>query len=309
MELTGIRHCPKFDDITRRIFRFGRKIDLNKLETALISLSKARRGSVALSERLFLEAVNETGIGDILEIGSNIGEHSRMFLERSNARLHCFEPNPRLFNTVVDLIDSGRIRFNPYGLSNESGLATFQIIEEMEGHESGSTHGMSSFEDVASGYNQHQHPVNVSMITAAKARAETYLDEARLNEARLALWIDVEGHAPAVLEGFGDKLSQADVVMCEVESIPDYTGTPTADVVIDMLEAAGMEIVYRDFQYYGRFNIVAMSPRAIERPRTGLADEVEVFIQHVRRAAKKEKREPKKERQQERQQQERQQEG
>lgn len=287
MQTGETRHCPKFDEITRRIFRLGEEVDLNRLENALISLSKARRGSVALAERLFLEVVNGTGTGDLLEIGSNIGEHSRMFLEQSNARLHCFEPNPRLFHCFADLIASGKIVFNPYGLSNEAGLATFQVIDRLEGHEPGSTHGMSSFEDVASGYTQLQGAVSVSTITAAKARADSYMDEANLNTARLALWIDVEGHAPSVLDGFGAKLSQADVVICEVESSPDYTGKPTADEVIAMLESAGLEIVYRDFQYYGRFNIVAMSPQVVARPRTSLMDEIDVFIKHVGRQAAK----------------------
>lgn len=285
MSSTAIRNCPGFDEITRRIFGLGGEVDLNRLENALISLPKARRGSVALAERLFIDGVNGSAVTDLLEIGSNTGVHSRMFLEKTGARLHCFEPNPRLFHHFADLIPSGKVTFNPYGLSNEPGLATFQVIDKLEGYEPEATEGMSSFEDVATGYAQLRGPVGVSRITAARARAESYLEAANLASARLALWIDVEGHAPAVLEGFGSRLSQADVVMAEVESTADYTGKPTADDVIRMLEAAGLEIVYRDFQYFGRYNIVAMSPQALARPRSPLMDEIDVFIKHVAKEA------------------------
>lgn len=287
MRSTETRHCPKFDRITRRIFGLADDLDLNRLENALISLPKARRGSVALAERLFLDAVDGIRIRHLLEIGSNVGSHSRRFLAETNARLHCFEPNPRLFHCFSDLIASGRVDFNPYGLSNEAGLATFQVIDRLEGLEPGATHGMSSFEDVASSYAELQGDISVSRITAAKARADSYLEAANLNAARLALWVDVEGHAPSVLEGFGIKLRQADVVICEVESSPNYTGRPTADDVIEILESAGLELVYRDFQYHGRFNVVAMSPQALARPRSSVMDEIDVFIGHVGRHSAK----------------------
>lgn len=281
------RHCPKFDRVTRRIFRLDDHRNLDRLEDTLVSLPKARRGSVGLAERLFLDGVTGTPVDELFEIGANIGRHSRKFLAETAAQVHSFEPNPRLFHNFTDLIASGRLIFNPYGLSNEAGLAGFQLIDELQGHAPGATHGMSSFEDVASGYAKLQGTIGVSWITAAKARGDSYIEAADLSAARLALWIDVEGHAPSVLEGFGTNLAQADVVICEVETVPDYTGKPTADDVIDTLESAGLEIVYRDFQYYGRFNLVAMSSRALARPKTPFMDEIEVFINHVARHAAK----------------------
>ena len=283
MQSLESRPCPKFDMATRRIFGLDQDLDLDRLEDALIALPKARRGSVALGEKLFMDGVTGTPVNELLEIGANIGRHSRAFLAGTSARVHSFEPNPRLFHHFTDLIAAGRLIFNPFGLSSHAGLAGFQLIDELQGHAPGATHGMSSFEDVAAGYARRQGAIGVSRITAAKARGDSYIEAADLSAARLALWIDVEGHAPSVLEGFGTRLSQADVVICEVETVPDYTGKPTADDVIDILESAGLEIVYRDFQYHGRFNLVAISSCALARPRTPVMDEIDVFGKQVAR--------------------------
>lgn len=251
------RRSPRFDAVTRSLIGLSGTVDLSRLEFDTINTPKSRKGSCALLERQFLELIQKDSVDHVFDIGANNGRHTKLFLAQTGARVHSFEPNPAMFENFIEVVGAPRLSFNPFGLSNSTGLSRFEVIDKAG--DNTSTTGMSSFEPVSDGYRTLYGSVESHSQVVAHCAASQYLETCEIPATdRLALWIDVEGHAPAVIEGFGERLAQARVVLCEIESIPLYTGRVTVEPVIEALDRAGLTVIDRDFQYFGRFNLLAV---------------------------------------------------
>ena len=276
------RNCPKFDSLTRSFFDLDPDLELETWESKCVEFPRIRRGSVALSERVFFSHLRTLADPEVVEIGGNIGRHTKLFLQENIQRLHTFEPNIELFHNFSDLVGREDFVFNPFGLSSSNGIKQFNIVTSVEGLPAGTTHGMGSFENVGPKYEDIYGETRTRIITVAHFRADTYLQEVNVPKSSpLVVWLDVEGHALEVLRGFGDQLGRVESVIVELETDTRYISEPNADAIIELCAQYELAPVWRDIQYYGRFNVLfARKPldAIIGQSEFG---EVERFIKNV----------------------------
>lgn len=279
---------PLFDEMSRTVFDLPPDTVVASLEKRIVETPKMRRGGVAVGENTFKRAM-DAGVADhLFEIGANNGRHTRDFLDRFDAHIHSFEPNVALFPNFSDLSPNSRLSFNPFALSDCAGASRFTIVDSVGAGETLNKRvsGMSSLEDIESGYSTLYGTANTHVVVAATVTGEEYVKLRGLEGERTALWIDVEGHAPQVLAGFGQALDSVQIVHCEVETVADYTGRATADAVVGTLRRHGLEVMFRDYQYYGRFNILAVRPDTAAMSAVAGDLDLQAFRQQVAKTSR-----------------------
>jgi FkbM family methyltransferase len=126
--------------------------------------------------------------GEVLEIGANIGTTTVPLLTTLGAaRVHAFEPIPRNFELLrrnVELNDlSERVAAHQLAVSNRSGQLSMSLPDRFWGSSR------------VSEADERAHTASCTTVDQLLAAGE-------IDQRRLALvWIDVEGHELAVLEG------------------------------------------------------------------------------------------------------------
>lgn len=244
-----------FEQLTRQLIDFNTTIDV--LHDDMVSLPKARRGSVKHGERMFIDIFNRIGGCHIIEAGGNDGRHTRHFLASTDAIIHVFEPNVFASPGFEEIFSNEQLYFNAYGLSDTTTLLPLTLPRRILDLDLGRVSGVASVEDrhVASSPEIH---------VAAFARAETYFEtQPQIAEGPVGLWLDVEGHADLALSGFGDYLGErVDVALVEIEYDDLYARGANAGTVLRQLKDAGLEVFYRDFMNVGQCNVLAVSERA-----------------------------------------------
>jgi len=263
MKKSHVRKCIAFDNFTRDLFGLSKNVNLTDWEEKCISIPKVRRGSVTLSERLFYTLISDHCV---LEVGGNVGRHSKIFLDIDTHSVHTFEPNTELLSNFEALQQSKRFVLNPFALSNENGLATFNIVDEVDGIRKGATHGMGSLEEVEDSYKKIYGGATVRKKAVSTVKGSTYIEKIFGQELpQLALWIDVEGHCLQVLTGFGRYLENVNVAICELETDTRYISQPNADAIFELMAENGLVPIWRDMQYYGRFNVIFVKRNLAEQ--------------------------------------------
>lgn len=206
----------------------------------MIQSSRRRRASVRAVERLFFDlAASAT---HILEAGANDGTHTKQFLETCSGTIHAFEPNPNLHSSLSALPRGERLNLSTAALGNISGVARKLAIS-----------------DVSSGISTlHSHRLHLPdmVVLVPVIRADSYLND-YAHDGDIAAWIDVEGGADQVIEGFGDQLARVQVMLVEVETKDYYGRIPSLESVLTLLEAAGLQTIARDWMNDGQFNLLA----------------------------------------------------
>lgn len=266
------RACPKFDSATRDIYNLNKTSNISIIEYDQITLPKSRRGSTRISERLFFNFIRSYAIDNILEIGSMDGRHTIRFLNETDAHIHTFEPNISSIPYFSEMVKEPRLNLNMYGLSDKNGISSFNIVTEHDNIKMPTVNGMSSFEDIVEVNSES------TRICATHCKGSDYLLTSGISKQTNGLWIDVEGHSVSVLAGFGDLLNDISIVVCEVEIQNRYSSGATADRVISILEKAGHKIIYRDFQYFGIFNVVSINKEKYDNELRNILAPAENYI-------------------------------
>jgi len=265
-----------FDRATRSIYSLGDDVDIGFLEYEMVSRSRVRRPSSKISERIFFKYVIDQKDAIVLEVGGNDGRHTRRFLAETESTIHTFEPNVYAIKHFYNIVDEERLCLNMYGLSSEQNLLAFNILTEFQGKSLDSVNGCSSFDKLR---NADYRTVGACCTTGAR-----YLETAGIAGNPFCLWVDTEGHATQVLSGFGDTLRYAKIIICELENTDLYNSGANADDIIQILYAAGHEIVFRDFQNYGACHIVSIS-KMVPINREILMEPAHKFITDISKLA------------------------
>lgn len=269
-----------FDQVTRAIYTLDDNVDIGFLEYEMVSRSRVRRPSSKISERIFFKYVIDRQNTAVLEVGGNDGRHTRRFLAETTANIHTFEPNVYAIKHFHDIIDEDRLHLNMYGLSSEQNLRTFNILTELEGKSLDPVNGCSSF-------NKLQGNSGYRTVGACCTTGAMYLETIGIAGNQYCLWVDAEGHATEVLSGFGDTLQYAEIIICELENADIYSSGANADDIIQILYAAGHEIVFRDFQNYGACNIVSVN-KMLPINHESLMEPAHEFIANISKLASSE---------------------
>ena len=167
------------------------------------------------TRRLFAKLLSSLEIGTICDVGSMDGTDALFFRDVApDANIYAFEPSPtnlRLMQANPALRER-RIRLVPMAATNYDGEGEFFVVEADHAGTDG-RRGMSSL---------HRRPDHPLIVTSAVLRVKTTRLDTFLTDpnARLALWIDVEGKAYEVLEGIAGIASRVHLLHVEVETTP-----------------------------------------------------------------------------------------
>jgi FkbM family methyltransferase len=168
------------------------------------------------TRRLFIALLRDLGIDTVCDVGSMNGEDALAFRRRlPRARILALEPNPANLRAMrVDpRIAAADIEVVAAAASDLNARAPFFLVEA-EYHSSNEERGKSSL---------HRRDPGTYPTTAVEVdtvRLDTLLAPLLERGARLALWIDVEGHACEVLEGLRALAPRVTLLHIEVESQP-----------------------------------------------------------------------------------------
>jgi FkbM family methyltransferase len=161
----------------------------------------------------------------IADVGSRDGREARLF--RSvvpRARILACEANPSLAARMAqdDMLRQDRVDVVSCAVSATDGTATLHVADREV-------------------FNGSLHPwctrATLQQVDVATRRLDRLITADP--EARLALWIDVEGHAFEVLEGAGSLLDQVVVAHVEVETRPRWQGARLAGDIEAFMHGRG----------------------------------------------------------------------
>jgi len=194
-------------------------------------------------------------IKTIIDVGSNKGN----FIKASKfifpyAKIYSFEPNRKLYNKTKNMEN---VKSYNFGLWNNTTSLTFNFNPK--------------FEDVSSFMkrtNLHSNDFNLPISEIKQELKVKRFDELDINiQKPCFLKIDTEGADYKVLEGFGDKLKEIDVIQIEYFPKKYYEGQSKMSEIITHLEKYGFnsfiqkavqikdkEILYYDLIFFKNKN-------------------------------------------------------
>ena len=175
--------------------------------------------STVNTRQLFLALLRDLDINLVCEVGSMDGTDALAFRTRlPHARIIALEPNPANLRRMRadQRLEMARIDIVGAAASREDAHAPFFVVDA-DYASANARRGMSSL---------HQRDARAYPSTAVEVqtlRLDTLLAPAiaaMAGGARVALWIDAEGHACEVLEGLRDVAQHVVLLHVELESQP-----------------------------------------------------------------------------------------
>ena len=159
----------------------------------------------------------------IIEIGAHYGEDSMRFLEAfPQARVFCFEPDPRNINIFKKYITDERIKLFEIALSNFNGTADFYLSHDYKVDSVPSKYDWIALEEyqknklsnsgassLKSGYQN-----NIDKVVVETQRFDSWHDTNNIDYIDL-VWIDVQGAEKDVLDGMGDTIKKINYIWIE----------------------------------------------------------------------------------------------
>lgn len=197
-----------------------------------------KRASNAESMKPFAEWVlNYTDLKPqiIFEIGANYGQDAeglRYYFDLPESNVYCFEAHPDICKEIKKLYN-----FNVYNSAvyNQEKEMEFNVVDI-----NSSNTGVSSL--LSAEYNKDFKKIKLKSI-----RMDNFMKEHKIDKIDF-LKLDVEGCNYEVLEGFGDRLKDVNVIHIEAEHIEIWKDQKLFDDIKNILSQNGFVMVY--FQRY-----------------------------------------------------------
>ncbi len=243
----------------------------------LAAKDERKRSNLDLVE-LFFTLVRSAKPGLFVEVGAHRAEASRRYKRIvPDGRAVAFEANPTNFERFSGLFGDGgqSVEYRNLAVSDCDGKVTFKIVSEFmnkpwspgEGR-----HSLMARNAEAVSYND----VSVDAVTLDSFFKDDSSDGA-------AMWIDVEGAVGKVLAGGPGFLSNAAIVLVEVEDKPFWEGQWLSGKVADHLVSLGLIPIARDFEALNGFqyNMVFVRPASFQDHEINAA-----MIKYISRAAR-----------------------
>ncbi len=211
------------------------------------SLGRRQASAVELDD-LFLDLVALAEPVEFLEVGAVAAEASVEVSRRlPQCRVRAFEATPDIAATTraSGVLVGTRVEYIHCAIGDTDG--TSDILLDVSG--SG---------EVLPGQSllRRSDAAHVTSVTVPSARLDSLVEDPN---ARLAMWIDVEGALGLVLDGAQRVLRQVEVLKVEVEEAEIWRGQSRLRSVLTRLIAAGLVPVARDVEYAGQYNLVLVS--------------------------------------------------
>ena len=225
-----------------------------------------RRSAHALA-KLFFELLGTLSPPLFIEAGArdaSVSLRARKVLP--NTRVVAFEPNP--FNTAVFEkefdYEGNDIEYEHLALADVHGSLRLYVPRTVDGIELPAKNGVSSLLKRASASTMYDE-IEVKAVTL-----DDFFPAAAAEGC--CVWIDVEGASGKVIAGGKRLLTQAQLVMIEVEERPVWQDQSLVGDVLKLLSTLGLVPVARDFQWWpDNYNVICIRRGLLERADVGLA--------------------------------------
>lgn len=182
----------------------------------------------AAGEVQMMDKLSKYELLTIFDVGANIGEWAKMTRDRHpEAAIHCFEPVPSVFKTLVKNTIDASVMPNPFGLS-----AACEIRDML----------FSADNDRLTTPCMELARENPEVVPLIMLSGDEYCRSRKVERIDL-LKIDTEGHEFQVLKGLERMLTDGNIAMIQFEY--GYANVLTKDLLIDfykLLKPLGFEI-------------------------------------------------------------------
>jgi len=188
----------------------------------------------------------------IFDVGANVGSTLAEFKEWwPGSTIHCFEPQEECWESLdkqASQYSDKEVTINKHAVGSTSNTkATFyshDITSGQSGFNKINTHSLDSVHlnklsdsDAVKKYEEtlnHEREVEI-------ARLDEYMESSKIDHVDL-LKIDTQGYEPEVLEGFGKRLSDVDVVITELMFYDYYERSLSFSDIEKFLLPAGFHL-------------------------------------------------------------------
>jgi FkbM family methyltransferase len=168
------------------------------------------------TKRLFLKLLPRLEIGVVCDIGSLDCSDALAFRRAVPlAAVYAFEANPLNLDKIANdfSVQQGDIHVVSKAVTNYEGVANFFLVNA-DYTRADYRRGMSSL------YQRPENWLSAAVVPVSTTRLDTYLADEAANNARFALWIDVEGKAYEVIDGMSGIAERVCLLHVEVETSP-----------------------------------------------------------------------------------------
>lgn len=177
----------------------------------------------------------------VLDVGSLDGSDSKRFRRLlPDAELVAFEGNPYNFRAMLDDPDIARARIRVVNnlVSDSAGPRSFFVQRPLP--DAGAfNRGVSSLT------RRELDGASVDEVRLDAVRIDGFLARDYPGASRVALWIDVEGHAYSVLEGIGAAAARIRLAHVEVEATEVWPGQKLEPEVLGLAAELGLVPIAR----------------------------------------------------------------
>lgn len=181
----------------------------------------------------------------ILEAGAYKGQDSLHMLKHTqDATLHLFEPVPELFELLKKNVHNHpQAHLWHMALSNTCGSMPFYVAEKKEkpGIPTQAGSLLQPYERLQRSPIIYPKQINVPTITI-----DAWAQKNNIKKIDF-IWLDVQGHEQAVLEGATNILATTSVLFVELHFIKAYKNQPLADEIITWLNERGFTMIAKDY--------------------------------------------------------------
>ena len=180
----------------------------------------------------------------IIELGANVGQTTEGFLQAMpNAKIFCFEPDPRAIRKFKDRISSPRVKLFETAVGNQNGVVTFN---------QSSGEGAARDWDQSGSIRKPKRHLEVwpwvkfeAQIEVPIVRLDDWATRENIGAVDL-IWADVQGAEGDVIAGGISVLKNCRLFYTEYGAIEWYEGQISLDELCDPLFDLGL-VLYRKF--------------------------------------------------------------
>lgn len=181
----------------------------------------------------------------ILEIGANVGQTTEAFLqEMPDARIFCFEPDPRAISGFKDRIKSPNVTLLEYAVGNDNGVVTFHQSDgegrAKDWNQSGSIRSPKLHLETWP-WVKFETKIEVPIV-----RLDDWADDNQIEAVDL-IWADVQGAESDLILGGERIIRNTRFLYTEYGAKEWYEGQASLDEICDVLFKMGL-VLYRKWE-------------------------------------------------------------
>ena len=218
----------------------------------------------------------------ICDVGAMDARESLLFRKVApNAGIFVFEANPKNVEIMRSkgVLERHGIVIRHNAVWNKNEKVTF-FVEKTQGESDRELRGISSTRKREKG-SLGQVEISVSAV-----RLDSFVNNFRRIPNKIALWIDVEGAAYEVVEGFDEIRNQVKVVHLEAETKEFWPGQKLQPAIEELMEKMGFVLIAQRTLQPGQHDLVFVDAKTFKRQfiKTKLAITVSLFVTFLIRA-------------------------